>query len=247
MENPIDYNQLAEGYARFRRVHPHVFGELNSAIQELQAARILEIGCGTGNYLHALQEATGYQAWGLDPSAEMVKRAAGHGGAALYLIARAERLPLRSEYFDLLFSVDVIHHISDRAAYYQEAFRVLKPGGRVCTVTDSEAIIRRREPLAIYFPETIEVEMRRYPPIPWLSDTMRSAGFIELNEKVVETVSQITDIQAFREKAFSSLHLIPAQAYHRGIQKMEEALRRGPIPTVSRYILIWGRKPAGSG
>jgi len=247
MENPIDYNQLAEGYARFRRVHPQVFGELASAVHELQAARILEIGCGTGNYTHALQDAAGCRAWGLDPSAEMLKRAASHGGAAHFLMARAEELPLQNEYYDLLFSVDVIHHISDRPAYYKEAFRVLKPGGRVCTVTDSEAIIRGREPLALYFPETIEVEMRRYPPIPLLSDTMRSSGFVELNEKVVETVSQLTDIQAFREKAFSSLHLIPTQAYNRGIRKMEEALRRGPIPTVSRYILIWGRKPVDSG
>ena len=59
--------------------------------------------------------------------------------------------------------MDVIHHVVDRAAYYREAYRVLKPGGQVCTVTDSPWIIRHRQPLSEYFPETMPVETGPLP------------------------------------------------------------------------------------
>ncbi len=85
--------------------------------------------------------------------------------------------PLRQ--FDLVFSVDVIHHVSDKAAFYREAARVLQPGGHACTVTDSEEIIRRREVLSGYFPETVEVELARYPRLADLEGWMAEAGLVE--------------------------------------------------------------------
>jgi len=49
-----------------------------------------------------------------------------------------------------------------------------------------EWIIRQRQPLAVYFPETIESELDRYPRIPELRDLMEQAGFGEANEELVE-------------------------------------------------------------
>ena len=40
-----------------------------------------------------------------------------------------------------------------------ETARTLRPGGWVCTVTDSAEIIRRREILSGYFPETVAIEL----------------------------------------------------------------------------------------
>jgi len=146
------------------------------------------------------------------------------------------------DFFDLLFSVDVIHHVGDRSAYFWEAYRVLRAGGQVCTVTDSEWIIRHRQPLTIYFPETVDAELDRYPRIAQLREFMERAGFGEIVETTVELPYQLTYIQAYRDKAFSSLHLIPDAAFQRGIQRMEGDLCRGPIPCVSRYLLLWARK-----
>ena len=58
---------------------------------------------------------------------------------------RAEELPLDANGFDLVFCVDVIHHVTNRAAFLSEAFRVLCGGGKLCVVTDSEDIILRNE------------------------------------------------------------------------------------------------------
>jgi len=119
---------------------------------------------------------------------------------------------------------------------------VLAPGGRLCTVTDSEEIICRRDPLATYFPETVAVDLARYPEIESLSQLMSTAGFIAIQSTTVEFASSTTDIQMYRDKAFSCLHLIPKDAFERGLRRMEHALHDGPIACVSRYALLWGTK-----
>ena len=122
-------------------------------------------------------------------------------------------------------------------------YRVLRSGGRLCTVTDSENIIRRRQPLSVYFPESVAVELARYPKIADLSEYMRQAGFTGLCEQTVEYAFTTTDIQAYRDKAFSSLHLISETAFQAGLHRMEADLQKGPIQCVPRYLLLWGSKP----
>ena len=138
--------------------------------------------------------------------------------------------------------MDVIHHVDDRLVYFREAYRMLRTGGKVCTVTDSEWIIRHRQPLTVYFPETVEMELRRYPRIAELRDIMERVGFGEVTENTVEFAYRLTDIQAYRDKAFSALRLIPEEAFQKGIERMEQDLGTGPIQCVPRYLLLWGTK-----
>ncbi|OFX26719.1 MAG: hypothetical protein A2Z07_02230 [Armatimonadetes bacterium RBG_16_67_12] len=52
-------------------------------------------------------------------------------------------------------------------------------------------------------------------------------------------------VHPYRDRAFSSLHLIPQEAFARGLARMEQDLREGPIHCVSRYLLLWGVTPGG--
>jgi ubiquinone/menaquinone biosynthesis C-methylase UbiE len=156
---------------------------------------------------------------------------------------QAECLALPDAQFDLVLSVDVIHHVQDQRAYVKHAFRTLKPRGRICTVTDSAWIIGHREPLAVYWPETIELELARYPRIDDLQTLYQEAGFVSMRTEQVEHRATLTDTQAYRDKAFSSLHLISEAAFRRGMARLERDLRRGPVAWVSRYVLVWGTKP----
>lgn len=236
----LDYDTLAADYARHRQVHPGVLRALIATGGITAASRVLEVGCGTGNYLHAVRDLTGCEAWGIDPSAEMLARARERGDGVTLLRGRAERLPVPDAAFDLVFSVDVIHHVSDRPAYVAEARRALRPGGRICTATDSHDDIPRRIPLSTYFPEIVAVELARYPAIPTLRAEMAQAGFTDLHEDHVELRYDLTNAQPYRDRAFSSLHLIDHDAFARGLARMEADLARGPITGRSLYTLLWG-------
>ncbi len=243
----IDYDKVAAEYAQHRQVHPRVLQSLLEISGVSSASKVLEVGCGTGNYILAVESLTGGVCWGIDPSEQMLSRARERSEKIRFQLGRAEELNFSPGFFDLVFSVDVIHHAGGRPAYFREAHRVLRAGGRVCTVTDSEWIIRHRQPLSVYFPESVELELDRYPRIAQLREFMERTRFGEIIRNTVEFPYQLTDVQAYRDKAFSSLHLIPESAFQRGIERMERALHNGPIPCVSHYLLLWGTKRTNSG
>ena len=236
----IDYDRLATEYAQHRRVHPEVLRRLTSGLR--QTDKVLEVGCGTGNYVFAIWQSSGCPCWGTDPSQVMLAQAAGRSGSVQLSCGKAEALDFPAGQFDLVFSVDVIHHVDDRDRFFREAVRVLRPGGKICTVTDSEWVIRHREPLAVYFPGTVAVDLARYPRIQDLRAGMQDAGFAEIGETAVELAYELCDIAPFRARAFSCLRLISADEFECGIAHMEHDVRDGPIRGVSRYTLVWGGK-----
>src|SRR5687768_17422830 len=144
----IDYATLAADYARHRRLHPGVLQRLVEESGVDAGSRVLEVGCGTGNYLLALRALTGCAAWGLDPAPAMLANARVRVGAegVDWREGHAEALPFAPSTFDLIFAVDVIHHVEDRSAFFRQAVRALVPGGRLCLATDSAEDIARRRP-----------------------------------------------------------------------------------------------------
>ena len=239
----MNYNKLATDYALHRQVHPEVLRTLLAGSPLHANSCVLEVGCGTGNYIAQVQALTGCNCYGLDPSTQMLRQASMRQTPVTFTQARAEALGVPSNFFDLIYSVDVIHHVADRRAYFDEALRALKPDGKLCTVTDSEWIIRNRVPLSTYFPATVEPELRRYPPIEQLRQEMLASGFQALTEDTVEFRYEMTDAAPFRTKVYSALHLISQEEYERGLAQMERDLQAGPIPCVPRYVLVWGISP----
>ncbi len=239
----IDYDQFAAEYARHRQVHPRVLKGLINSGNISRASSVLEIGCGTGNYILAIHRATGCQGWGVEPSAQMIHQARRRSETICFVEGKAEAPGLPDDRFDLIYTVDVIHHVEDRQQHLREAWRMLRPGGKLCTVTDSGWIIRRRKPLASYFPETVQVDLKRYPSISGLRKMMASAGFEHIHGKTVSFPYELESAQAFRDQVFSCLRLIPVESFRKGLDRMEEDLRLGPIPSISRYFMLWGVKP----
>ncbi|MBN1642253.1 MAG: methyltransferase domain-containing protein [Anaerolineae bacterium] len=243
--SPLDYDEVAAVYARHRQVHPDVLAALCDRVRAQgppPAVRVLEVGCGTGNYVRALRTQLDCPAWGLDPSIAMLAQARARDADVAWQVGRAEALPYAGARFDMVYSVDVIHHVADRAATMREAYRVLDAGGWICTATDSAWIIRHRAPLSTYFPETVPLELARYPRIAVLEEMMAAAGFGRAETRTVSCAYETTAIDAYRARAFSALHLISDAAFARGLARMERDLAHGPIRCVARYTLLWGRK-----
>lgn len=241
-EPATNYQALADEYARHRRVHPGVVDELRAEIVSRQCIDVLEVGCGSGNYLEVLSGLTSAQVTGIDPSSAMLDQLRARLPDAPVHVASAEVLPFADASLDLIYSVDVIHHVRDRDAFFNECARTLRPGGRVVTATDSPDDLERRVPLTSHFPETLEHERRRYPTIDTLRDEMTAAGLVELSETHVELRYPLTDIAGYRGKAYSSLHLISTAEHASGMKRLEADLQGGAIEALSLYTLLWGSK-----
>ena len=112
-------------------MHPGVLSNLVSIGGVGRDSRVLEVGCGTGNYVVALEASTGSSCWAIDPSEQMLSRAKGRSEKISFQIGAADKLEFPAGTLDLVFSVDVIHHVKDRPAYFREAYRVLRKDGRV--------------------------------------------------------------------------------------------------------------------
>ena len=236
------YDSVAEDYARFRHSDPNAVERLVQGSGISSESIVLEIGCGTGNYISAVQARVGCVSFGIDPSRKMIKQAKKRENGVTFAVGSAENLKFAAGFFNLVFSVDVIHHVGDRIRYFSQAYRVLKPGGLLATLTDSEETIRKRMPLTFYFPDTVEPELERYPDIEEMKQYSHEVGFHLECEEVVETPYVLDNVESYRRRTFSCLNLISEEAFRTGIERMSKDLEAGPIQCVSRHSVLWNRK-----
>jgi ubiquinone/menaquinone biosynthesis C-methylase UbiE len=99
--------------------------------------RVLDIGCGAGEFTAALSEA-GATAVGLDVAEAALRRArARHPGLDFRLTPFDGPLALEDNSFELVWASEVIEHIADTALWLSEIRRALVPGGRLLITTPS--------------------------------------------------------------------------------------------------------------
>ena len=94
-------------------------------------ALVIDVGCGTGDNLGALEALTGRTVVGVELSPYAIRHAPPRrAGAVRVGVSRAEHLPFATGSADLITSMDVIEHLDDDAAL-AEYHRVVRPGGLV--------------------------------------------------------------------------------------------------------------------
>jgi ubiquinone/menaquinone biosynthesis C-methylase UbiE len=96
-------------------------------------ARVLDVGCGTGELLRRLRARYPDAVLaGLDPVAEMLAVAGGKlSGKEDLRIGYADALPWSSEMFDVVVSCNMFHYITHPVEALREMGRVLRPGGSI--------------------------------------------------------------------------------------------------------------------
>ena len=111
--------------------------EMAEAAAVTPGARVLDIGSGLGGPSRYLAAQFGCQVQGIDLSPDFVAAArylsgrAGLTSQVTYDCADALALPFADGSFDLAWTQHVAMNIADRPRLYAEAYRVLRPGGRL--------------------------------------------------------------------------------------------------------------------
>jgi tRNA (cmo5U34)-methyltransferase len=132
-----EYRFTPEGYTEQMLDEIHDYVELQEetarATEGLRAARILELGTGTGETaLRVLARHPQARLTGIDSSAEMLAEARRALPEADLRVARLED-PLPEGPFDLVFSTLAVHHLNStgKADLFRRVAAVLARGGRL--------------------------------------------------------------------------------------------------------------------
>ena len=102
--------------------------KLIERVTGLQQGRLLDIGAGTGAFLHTMQQ-TGWQIQGIEPDAAARQRAEELYALSLDSPEQLDTLP--SSFFDAVTLWHVLEHVHDIHGYIEHIKRVVKPGGKV--------------------------------------------------------------------------------------------------------------------
>jgi SAM-dependent methyltransferase len=94
------------------------------------AIKVLDLGCGTAT-IHRYLNGALPGLVGVDVSGESLKVAAQQQPTCTFLKYDGNKLPFADSTFDAAFSICVVHHVTPeaRAGFFDELYRVLRPGG----------------------------------------------------------------------------------------------------------------------
>jgi SAM-dependent methyltransferase len=226
---PTDYDAIA---ARFDvRYGRYRYDGIRQTVLAFvgDAASVLEVGCGTGHWLAAVQDR---RLAGIDPSMPMLERARRAAPPARLVRARAEALPWRDQAFDRLVCVNALHHFSDRDRFFAEARRVLRPGGGVLTIGKDPHREGDSWWVYDYFEETCAIDRVRYAPVKTLRGELARAGFawaesleadhIEVTVPASEALAE-GDEGVVARSFTSQLSVLSAEEFARGVARIREA------------------------
>lgn len=135
MAIPIAFDRIATSYDAQRAHPPEVSAQVGAAIATLTGpgALTLELGVGTGR-IALPARAAGCRVVGVDIAREMLQQARrlrDTQAGPLFALLQGDiaRLPLRSDTFDAVLAVHVLHLVPDWRGALAEVARVLRPGG----------------------------------------------------------------------------------------------------------------------
>jgi ubiquinone/menaquinone biosynthesis C-methylase UbiE len=209
---------------------------------------VLEVGCGTGHWLAAVQARLKPSPYdidrsatasperpvlaGVDPSAPMLARARIAAPAARLIQARAEDLPWCDEAFDRVFCVNALHHFTDRNRFFAEARRVLKPGGGLLTIGKDPHGERDAWWVYDYFEETRAIDRARFAQVKTLRGELARAGFAWAESFEADHIEAVHPAgpaladgpDGVVARSFTSqLTVLTDEEFARGVARMREA------------------------
>lgn len=233
-----DFGAAATSYDQAARLQRHMgraLLELGEEIPVCGIARLLDLGCGTGQFASALAEHyPGSQILGIDLSPAMVAHGRSRHKAMNWLVADAAQLPLAAASVDGLFSNLMVQWCADPRPVLEECLRVLRPGGVLMCSTLVQGTLR-------------ELDAAWQSADPGTSHINRFETAAALTEKVAEVCPaasvQFETIALRYPSPLALLHELKALgAQFKGRDRRRTATAPGRVRAMSAY---YPRTPQG--
>jgi SAM-dependent methyltransferase len=200
---------------------------------DLTGRRVLEVGCGTGRFLAALEGRA--KAWGVDPSPEMLEVARGRVQGAGLKLGSAEELPFKDGWFERAV-MRLVVHLVDRPRAFAELHRVLSPDGRFAIAT-FDPVHFDEFWLNALFPSLEAIDRARFPTAEQLEAELIAADFGDVRLTRLSQKSSIDREGALERicgKHISTFDLLDDDEYAAGLERAEREL-----PERVDYRLEW--------
>lgn len=239
----VDYNKISKKYDDVRSVDLKLINLFSEEVQINEKTKILDFGCGTGNYANKLQRVTGAKIFGVEPSDGMRDKAKEKNSNIDFYKGNHEKIPFENSFFDFIYMTDVIHHVPDIETMFNEFKRVLKIDGKICIATQSHKQIEKRFYVK-YFPSTAKVDKARYPDIEKIILAGQKEG-LEYIKSVIYCDDELVRVgeefvKLVENKGYSMFHLIEEDEYAQGLKQLKRDVKERELELeTAGGTLIW--------
>lgn len=137
----VEYNKsiLHSDILNIMKWHKTVLSLIDT---DLSGKKMLEVGCGNGDFSNYLSIERKADILGLDFSKESIaiakdKKIKFNAPSSDFMVGDAQNIALPDNTYDIIVSCECLEHIPEPQKMVSEIFRVLKPGGLVVLTTEN--------------------------------------------------------------------------------------------------------------
>ena len=233
----IDYDEMSTSYQSGRALSEDA-GKTWSAVlapfvPRTSAARILDLGAGTGRFSTLFARSFDARVIGLEPSKGMLAIARQQKLKNLtYLAGAAEGIPLAHASCDLVWLSHVWHHIRDRQACVGDLRRVVRRDGHVLVRGTFGDQMDGFPTLFRFWPATRAI-CQQLPTIPSTTAVFEANGFKLTEHRRIQqqTAASLSGFaERTRLRADTALALISESEFHEGQIAIEQAAVAEEVP-----------------
>jgi ubiquinone/menaquinone biosynthesis C-methylase UbiE len=193
--------------------------------------KILDLGCGTGRFVPALQATFNCPIIAVDPSVEMLNQGkARRHEEVSWVQGTAEHIPLADNAVDLVWICQVYHHLDMPEDAFHEIRRVLTLSG--CVVIRNGTLENEAEnEWSHCFPEAQKIDCARLPSQKQVIDFVSNMGFESFAKETIYqyfAASYQEYYDKIAERGLSSLISISDEAFLAGLERLKRWIAEKP-------------------